>query len=172
MIGKFPCHVLEIGIGKTTKSEAQVVVNIEYFPKGYDKDGKVIADQKLTKTMFMSLKGGALPISLETLHRMGYKFEVSDMSDLADGKGVDFDKLLEVTIQEDTYEGKTTEKITGIWEPGQSAFNKLAKDEAMGVLVNSNISASVLQFMQDKNIKSPTPAGAGTTADKPKLPWA
>lgn len=177
MIGKYPCRVLDIGITKSggASQTVQVVANIEYFPKGYDKDGNIIPDGPMTKTWFGALKGGATPITLDTLARMGYQFKYGEtLSDLANGEGVDFKKPLEVIIGMSTYEGKEREEIKGIYEPGQSGFTKMAKEEAVQAIAAADVAGPIMEFMQKKGFKAQTAAdttGATAGAGGKKVPW-
>lgn len=158
MIGKFIAKVKEIGISKTQANLPQVIANFTcYYEEG---EGDAKKTKTFEKIAFMSLKGDAAPITLQTLSILGYKFEVKDLSDIAAGKGVDFNKEVEVVIKEDTYNNKTTEKIVGVYEVGAAGFQAMKPNEAVALLGGLDISGTVLAFMQTKGIK---PGGGATT---------
>jgi hypothetical protein len=159
MIGKFIAKCKEIGISKTKGGLPQVAANFIC----HTEDGKTFE-----KIGFFSLKGDASPITLQTLVILGYKFSVNDLSDIANGGGIDFNKEIEIVIKENTYEGKTTEQISGVYEVGAAGFSKMQAGEAVQLLKGLDISAAVMNFMQTKGIKS----GGEKTTPKVDAPHA
>lgn len=160
MIGKFIAKVKEIGISKSKGGLPQIVANLVCH---YEDENKVA--KTFEKLWFGSLKGDASPITLQTLAIAGYKFTVNDLSDIASGTGIDFNKELEVVIAENTYEGKTTEQIKGIYEVGSAGFQKMNPSEAVTLLKGLDISGTVMNFMQTKGIQK---GGAQGEPAKPK----
>lgn len=166
MIGKFIAKVKEIGIGKTKAGLPQVAANFVCY---YEENG---TQKTFEKVGFFSLKGDASPITLQTLLIMGYKFEVNDLSDIAAGKGVDFNKEIEIVIKENTFEGKTNEQIAGVYEVGGAGFQSMKPNEAVALLKGLDIGGTVMAFMQSKGIQKGgaqgTPVPQGTFADENK----
>jgi hypothetical protein len=167
MIGKFLARVKEIGISKTKAGLPQVVANFTCFYEEGEGDKK--ETKKFEKVGFFSLKGEAAPITLQTLVILGYKFTVNDLSDIAAGSGVDFSKEIEIVIADNTYDGKTTEQIKGVYEVGTAGFQSMKPNEAVALMKGLDISGTVLSFMQTKGITKgggeTTPASK-TTADQ------
>ena len=164
MIGKFIAKVKEVGIAKTKDGLPQVVFNFTCFYEDEDKLAKTFE-----KTHFSSLKGGAAPITLETLKVLGYTFSVNDLSDIANGLGLDFTKEVEIVIAEHTWDNKTSERVTGVFEVGSAGFSKINPAEAVTLLKGLDISGTVMNFMQTKGIQKGgaqgTPAPAKEFAD-------
>jgi hypothetical protein len=168
MIGKFIAKAKEVGISKTTAGLPQVVVNFGCYPGEEDiKNGA----KPFEKTWFGSLKGDASPITLQTLAILGYKFTVNDLSDIANGQGLDFNKEVEVVIDENEYNGKKSERIKGVFEVGSAGFSKMNPQEAVTLLKGLDISGTVMNFMQTKGIVAggakTTPVTPGPAAGEP-----
>lgn len=157
-IGKWVAKVKDVGISLTKQNLPQIAATLTCTP---DKEsGKAPFDF----VFFGSLKGGASPITLNALRVMGYTFSVNDLSDIASGHGLDFNKEFEVVIEENTYEGKTSERIKYIGEIGAARVEKLDPTEAVQLMKGLDISGTVMSFMQDKGIK----AGGASTAPTKK----
>jgi hypothetical protein len=171
MIGKFLSKVKEIGISKTKDNLPQVVATIVCHPSIED---AATGAKPFEKVWYGSLKGQAAPITLQTLMVMGYKFSVPDLSDIANGTGVDFNKEFECVIEDHTWEGKTSERIKGIFEVGAAGFAKLNPVEAVNLMKGVDINGTVMSFMNTKGIKPGgamgTPAPQGQYADAPGAP--
>jgi hypothetical protein len=163
MIGKFIAKVKEIGISKTKAGLPQVAVN---FVCHYEENG---TPKTFEKVGFFSLKGEAAAITLQSLGIMGYKFTVNDLSDIANGSGVDLNKEIEIVIKENTFEGKTTEQVSGVYEVGTAGFQRMNPNEAVALLKGVDVAGTVVSFMQNKGIKA---GGEKTAPAEKKQPVA
>ena len=153
MIGKFIAKVLEVGVSATKDGAPQIVANIRCFPSEADANQGI---KPFEKIFYGSLKPAAFEITMRSLQVMGYAFTVTDLSDIAAGTGLDFNKEFEVVIDTDTYNGKTTERIKGIYEIGAAGFSTMNAGDAVQLLKGVEVQGSVLGFMQSKGIMPAT----------------
>ena len=84
-----------------------------------DAAGIDLLDTSQQKTWFGSFKGGARPITVETLARLG----ASDLNNLMEGKGgLNCIRHYGLTLRDEVYNGITRSKISSVWIPGQGGF--------------------------------------------------
>lgn len=99
-----------------------------------------------TITWYGSFSGGARPITVENLVRLG--FTGKDGTELArfQGEGkdlkpiaLDTESVFELVIEDDTYNGKTRPRVKFINVPGHSSFQRMDQVEAKTVIGGLNL---------------------------------
>ena len=127
--GKYHASVVDYGISATKNGQPMVNVKFQF------------GEHSLIWYGSMN-EGKALEITMKTLLTLGLSSaeKVADLALGAVAKVLDTDKQVEIDVQPDTYDGKTTLKIKWVNEIGFK--NTMSKEEFKAKLATMNIRGS------------------------------
>lgn len=125
--GKFIATVQSYGIAEKKETQKAPQVAITF---GYDDNGT-----QQTITYYGSLSNDAAPYTIKNLITCGMK---TDSIDSLCEPGAFTEKEVQIVIEADEYQGKTTMKVRYINEIGGAQFKALAKDAAKAQLGHFN----------------------------------
>lgn len=147
MEGVFKAKPTVYGVGSTKDGNPNAVVNF-----------KVLIDEKTGETRdFMwtgSLKEGrAMEITLDALLVLGYV--ENDLSLFAQGKGLNSTDAVQVTIENEEYNGKTFPRIKWVNAIGSGNKELMAASDAILKLGGLNIQASMMERRMKLGLTKP-----------------
>ena len=151
--GRYIGKIIDYGMGETQKGDPQVLVMFEF------KD-----DEEVNQRMcwFGTLKEGkGRQITIDTLLNCGFKG--TELSVLADGVGngaLDTEKELQLTVNENVYNGKKSLRIDFVNLPGGSAFReKMSKEQVVQKFTGMKLDlrADIMQRRQELGVKDTPP---------------
>lgn len=178
--GQYRGRATTYGIGETQAGEPQVVIEFDIFvmrgeqnpddvAEGYLKEGEDYDVEKMK--WFGSFKGGARPITIDTLLKLGLAPGKSmvDVADGPNGGALVIDRVYGLSIKDNVYNGTTSSQISSIYRP---------EDGAPGVTLDRNAAAAKLaavegldgdleQRRQVAKSNGPVPSAKAATATAP-----
>lgn len=145
--GVYKAKVINCGITSSKDGNPQVTINLKLLMN----EG---APDQTTQDMMWSgslKEGRAQEITLDAVLVCGYK--ENNLNLLAEGKGLDLEKVVQVTVESESYNGRDTLKIKWINEVGSGASKEfMAKNDAILKLTGLKIEGSLMERKQLKGL--------------------
>ena len=163
--GTFPAKVIDHDLECDDQMNLKTVhVKFEVV----DNDGEC-----KTITAFMSMKGGAVPITMKNLVLLGFQGKADkDILTLIRSQGegkelkplaLDGEKVVDLVLENETYEGKTRLKVKYINEQGRSAMKRSNVSAAAINLGGLNLAGHIAEARKE--------VGAPATTATKKAPF-
>lgn len=116
-------------------------------------------------TQFMSMKGGAVPITVKTLVLLGFKgTKDADILTLARSipgseelkpLALDGDKVVELVLENETYNGKTNLRVKFVNEPGRGGMKRMEGSAAVVNLGGLNLAGHLAEARAGQSVQAP-----------------
>lgn len=129
--GQYRGKVTSYGIGETQAGDPQVVIKFDVYIIPPDatlamlEEGTIdAADISIEEmSLYSSLKGGAIPITLDTVLKLGLKpgKEIVDLAEGVEGGALEIERFYGLSIKDNRYNDKVTSKISSVYRQEDGA---------------------------------------------------
>lgn len=135
--GRWPGRVKDYGISETQAGDPQVFIQFAVDgPEGEE-----------TMTWFGSLKEGkAQEITLKAVLAAGFQGkDVTELVDGTDGGAIPLETEVSLVVEDDTYEGKTRQRIKWVNKPGSGGVQRADATSAKAKLAKLGLAGKMAQ---------------------------